>query len=187
METLILASGSPRRRELLELAGIPFEVIVSDAEEVITKEEPGEIVKELSFLKAQTVAGQNPGRLVLGADTIVVQDGQILGKPKDEADAKRMLRALQGGTHEVYTGVTFLRDGWSRSFYEAAQVTVYPMTEEEIDAYIRTGEPMDKAGAYGIQGKFAVYIEKISGEYNTIVGLPVARVYQELKSVLKVC
>lgn len=183
MNKIILASGSPRRRELLEQAGIPFEVIVSDAEEIITRSEPGEIVKELSFCKANVVAKRYPGRLVLGADTIVVQDGRVLGKPKDEKDAKRMLMGLQGRVHEVYTGVTLIKGTRSDSFYEAAQVKVYPMSEEEIENYIRTKEPMDKAGAYGIQGKFAVYIERISGEYNTIVGLPIARLYQELKKV----
>ncbi len=183
MNKIILASASPRRRELLEQAGIPFEVVVSDAEEVITKSEPGAIVRELSLCKANTVAGRYPGRLVLGADTIVALDGRVLGKPKDEEEAGQMLRALQGRTHEVYTGVTLIKGTWRESFYEAAQVKVYPMSEKEIEAYIRTGEPMDKAGAYGIQGKFAVYIEKISGEYNTIVGLPIARLYQELKKV----
>lgn len=180
-EPMILASGSPRRRELLEQAEIPFEVVVSQAEEIITKEEPGQVVEELSLCKARVVSRQYPKRLVLGADTVVVLDGQILGKPKDEEDAKRMLTKLQGRIHQVYTGVTLMKGNWEYSFHEAADVSVYPMTEEEIQSYIATGEPMDKAGAYGIQGKFAVYIKEIKGEYHTIVGLPIGRLYQELK------
>ncbi len=183
MEKIILASASPRRKELLEQAGIPFEVIVSDADEVITKKEPGKVVEELSLCKAQAVAKRYPDRLVLGADTVVVLDGEILGKPKDEADAGRMLEMLQGRTHQVYTGVTLVRGEKQVSFHDSADVEVYPMSEEEIDGYIRTGEPMDKAGAYGIQGKFCVFIRRIKGEYNTIVGLPVARVYHELSKI----
>lgn len=183
MEKMILASASPRRRELLEQAGIPFEVIVSDADEVITKKEPGEVVEELSLCKARTVAEQNPDRLVLGADTVVVLDGKILGKPKDEADAGRMLEMLQGRTHQVYTGVTLVRGETQVSFHESADVEVYPMSEEEIEGYIRTGEPMDKAGAYGIQGRFGIFIKEIKGDYNTIVGLPIARVYHELSKI----
>lgn len=201
MRKLILASGSPRRKELLELAGLEFEVMVSHAEEIITKTEPGEIVEELSRCKALAVAElleENAGDkeaemragtkgtdesapVILGADTVVVLDGQILGKPADEADAKRMLNFLQGRTHQVYTGVTFVCGGQVWSFHEKSDVTVYPMTEEEIDGYLSTGEPMDKAGAYGIQGRFAIYIQGIQGDYYNIVGLPIARVWQELK------
>lgn len=183
MEKIILASASPRRRELLELAGIPFEVIVSEAEEVITRKNPGEVVEELSLCKAQAVAEHHPDRLVLGADTIVVRDGEILGKPRDEADAKRMLEKLRGRTHQVYTGVTLIKGKKKHSFHEMADVEVYPMSEEEIEDYIRTGEPMDKAGAYGIQGRFGIYIKEIKGEYNTIVGLPIARVCHELSKI----
>ncbi|MDO4521995.1 MAG: Maf family protein [Eubacteriales bacterium] len=183
MEKLILASGSPRRRELLTQAGIPFEVIVSNAEERITKSEPGEIVEELSCCKAQAVAKQYPDRLVLGSDTVVVLDKEILGKPKNEEDAVRMLTALQGRVHQVYTGVAFIRGTKIHTFHEKADVYVYPMSAEEIRAYVDGGDPMDKAGAYGIQGSFARYIEKIQGEYNTIVGLPIGRVYQELKKL----
>lgn len=183
MEKIILASGSPRRRELLALAGIPFEVIVSEADEYTEKTLPGEMVEELSAIKAQAVAKNHPGRFVLGSDTIVVKDSNILGKPKDRDDAIRMIRSIQGTTHEVYTGVTFIRDDWRYSFHEAAQVEVYPMTEEEILSYVDSGEPMDKAGAYGIQGIFARHIKGISGEYQTIVGLPIGRVWQELKKV----
>lgn len=180
MEKIILASGSPRRRELLEQAGIPFEVIKSNAEEKITKKEPAEIVKELSCCKARTVAGEHPGRLVLGADTIVVLDGGILGKPKSAGDAERMLTSLQGRTHQVYTGVTLIRDAQTLSFYEKTDVTLYPMTEAEIKAYVESGDCMDKAGAYGIQGRFAIHIRGICGDYYNVVGLPVGRLWQEL-------
>lgn len=182
MEKIILASGSPRRKELLTQVGIPFDILVSDTKEVITKSSPTEIVEELSRQKAQSVAEKYPQRTVLGADTIVVLDGQVLGKPKDDKDAARMLRMLQGRTHQVCTGVTFMREGRVHSFHEKTDVTVYPMTEEEIEAYVRSGDPLDKAGAYGIQGSFAAYIEGIRGDYYNVVGLPVGRVYQELKA-----
>ena len=119
--------------------------------------------------------------LVIGADTIVVYDGKILGKPKDEADAIRMLRMLQGQTHSVYTGVTLLEEGKQTTFAEETKVSMYPMTEEEIAWYVSTKEPMDKAGAYGIQGLCARFVEKIQGDYNNVVGLPVGRIYQKLK------
>lgn len=187
MEPLILASASPRRRELLEQAGIPFEVLAGSQEERITKKEPGEIVKELSLCKAQAAAKKHPERLVLGADTIVVLKERILGKPKDEEDARAMLRALQGRTHQVYTGVTLLQGETIHSFYEKTDVTVYPMTEEEIRGYAASGDCMDKAGAYGIQGRFAVYIRGICGDYYNVVGLPIGRLWQELKKIGLFC
>ena len=182
METIILASGSPRRRELLEQAGIPFDIVVSNAEETITKTEPGEIVKELSFCKAQAVAIQHPDRVVLGADTIVVLDGQVLGKPKDADDARHMIHAMQGGTHQVYTGVTLISGKKVHSFYEKTDVHVYPMSEQEIENYVQSGDCMDKAGAYGIQGQFAIHIRGIDGDYYNVMGLPIGRLWQELKS-----
>lgn len=182
MEKMILASASPRRRELLAQAGIPFEVMVSHAAENITQEEPGEIVKGLSRCKAGAVAAVYPERTVLGADTIVVLDGAILGKPQDEADARRMLTALQGRTHQVYTGVTLIKGARIHSFYEKTDVAVYPMTSEEIEAYVQSGDCMDKAGAYGIQGQFAVHIRGVHGDYNNVVGLPIGRLWQELKT-----
>lgn len=181
MEKIILASGSPRRKELLEQGNIPFEVIVSKAEEVITKSKAGEIVEELSYIKASAVARDYTDRIVLGADTIVVLDGTVLGKPKDEEDAKRMLFSLQGRSHEVYTGVSLIKGGKVKSFHEKTEVYVYPMTEEEINAYVDSKDPLDKAGAYGIQGAFAIHIQKIDGDYYNVVGLPIGRVYQELK------
>lgn len=201
MSQIILASQSPRRKELLEQIGLEFEICPAKGEEVITKSIPEEVVMELSKQKAEEVAalvssfGENHKEittpsdiLVIGADTVVVYDGKILGKPLDEADAKRMLTMLAGNTHSVFTGVTLvLIDKSGRAgelvFYEKTDVKMHPMTETEIDRYIATGEPMDKAGSYGIQGKCAIYIEKIDGDYNNVVGLPITRIYQELKKI----
>ena len=189
--TVVLASASPRRTELLEQAGIRHLVIPSQCEEHIQSEVPQEVVMELSAQKAEDVytryEKEHPGEefLVIGSDTVVAADGEILGKPKDEEDAFRMISLLQGETHQVYTGVTLLAkaEGGAKrnTFFECSNVKVYPMDEEEIRDYIATKEPMDKAGAYGIQGGFAVYIRGIEGDYNNIVGLPIARLYQELK------
>ncbi len=201
MSRIILASQSPRRKELLEQIGLEFEICPAKGEEVITKSIPEEVVMELSKQKAEEVASlvasfgeQNKDIttpadiLVIGADTVVAYDGQILGKPKNEADAKRMLTMLSGNTHSVFTGVTLvLMDKSGKAgelvFYEKTDVVMHPMSEKEIEHYIATGEPMDKAGAYGIQGKCAIYIEKIEGDYNNVVGLPITRIYQELKKV----
>ena len=185
---VILASGSPRRQELLTQIGLPFEVCPSEWEEVTDKELPEEVVQELSYHKAMEVYERNvteEGTVVIGADTIVACGGQILGKPGTRERAEEMLGKLQGGTHQVYTGVAFVWKEKGRTetagFYECTDVRVYPMTEEEIRCYVETGEPMDKAGAYGIQGGFAAFIQGICGDYNNVVGLPVGRVYQELK------
>ena len=189
MKNIILASQSPRRRELLTQIGLEFEVHPAGGEEIITSTDPVEVVKSLSTQKAAAVKEELEPQLpenwlVIGADTIVVYDGKILGKPKDEADAIRMLRMLQGQTHSVYTGVTLLEEGKQTTFAEETKVSMYPMTEEEIAWYVSTKEPMDKAGAYGIQGAFGIYIRGIEGDYNTIVGLPLARVYQEMKEYI---
>ena len=187
-ERFILASASPRRRELLAQVGAEFEIIPAKGEEVITSSQPKEVVLELSAQKAAEVAGhlQREEAVILGADTVVVYEGQILGKPRDEEEAERMLSMLCGNTHSVYTGVTVIRiqDGQTQrySFYEETKVPMYPMDREQILSYIRTGEPMDKAGAYGIQGKGALFVEKINGDYNNVVGLPVAKVFQVLES-----
>ena len=192
---IILGSASPRRRELLEQIGVEFEVKVSGKEEVYYSLDSAAIVKELALMKAENVAEelgaadtQEKDLIVVGADTVVVLDGEILGKPKDEADAERMLKALQGRSHDVYTGAAFLTYGRNGdkevcSYAVGTRVFVNPMTENEIRAYIATGEPMDKAGAYGIQGRFAAYIEKIEGDYYNVVGLPVSRVYETLKEL----
>lgn len=201
MNQIILASGSPRRKELLEQIGLTFEICPAKGEEIITKSMPEEVVMELSKQKAEEVAamvsayGETHSELttpqdilVIGADTVVACDGQILGKPKDENQAKEMLRMLSGHTHSVYTGVTCVfidkkgRCG-EHTFYEKTDVTMYPMTETEICRYVDTGEPMDKAGSYGIQGRCAIHIREICGDYNNVVGLPVSRLYQELLSI----
>ena len=184
---MILASASPRRRELLSRIGLAFTVKPACGEERGRGALAWEQVEELALQKAEEIAeeaGENV--IVIGADTLVFLDGKPMGKPQDEKEAARMLSALQGRTHQVYTGVALI---WSRggeqrrrSFHECTDVTVYPMTQEEILAYIRTGEPMDKAGAYGIQGLFARHIQKIEGDYNNVVGLPVGRLYQEMKA-----
>lgn len=188
MRKIILASGSPRRRELLEQIGIPFEVMTSNADEITAAEEPEEIVKELSGMKAQAVfdecikkGGEYLNAVVIGADTIVYHDGRVLGKPKTRKEAKKIIRSLSGKEHCVYTGVTILGCGQPVSFAEKTVVFVYAMSEEEIETYVSTGEPMDKAGAYGIQGRFAAYVSSINGDYNNVVGLPVSRVYRELR------
>ncbi len=184
---IILASASPRRRELLHQVGLDPRIIPSHVEEVITRTEPDQVVMELSKQKAEDVAAgwQGEEAVVVGADTVVAVDGQILGKPHDTEDAIRMIGLIQGRKHQVYTGVTmiFTATGRQVTFAEKTDVHVYPMSREQIAAYVATGEPMDKAGAYGIQGFFAAYIEGISGDYNNVVGLPVGRVCQELMKI----
>lgn len=185
---IILASGSPRRKEILEQAGIVCEVLPSDKEEVITTADPKEAVKELSLMKASHIAGlQKEDVIVIGADTVVADGSQILGKPDNEEDAVRMLRRLSGKSHMVYTGVTLIKIEEDRktvrTFCEETKVTVAPMTEEEIQKYVATREPMDKAGAYGIQGRFSVFVTGIEGEYLNVVGLPAAKVYRELSDL----
>lgn len=201
MSQIILASASPRRKELLEQIGMEFEICPAKGEEVITQNRPDAVVLELSRQKAEEVAAgvltyneTHPDLatpqdiLVIGADTVVAYGDKILGKPKDEADAGRMLTLLQGKKHSVYTGITLVfidkngRTGEHR-FFERTDVTMYPMDEDEINRYIATGEPMDKAGSYGIQGRCAIYIKQIEGDYNNVVGLPVARLYQELRCI----
>lgn len=185
---IILASASPRRRELLEQIGISFHIRVSQKEERYTSIEPRAIVEELALMKAENVASEldRTGKAVIGADTIVVLDGRILGKPKDDQDAFDMLSALQGRTHEVYTGVAVLICENEKKktviHSECTKVQVSAMTEEEIRGYIATGECMDKAGGYGIQGLFAAYIEGICGDYYNVVGIPVSYIYHVLKS-----
>lgn len=187
MKRIILASASPRRKELLEQIGLTFEVTVSNVPEVITKSEPSEVVEELSAQKAKAAAQaqmKEGAAIVIGADTIVCQDGKIMGKPKDKEDAAKMLKRLAGNTHSVFTGVTVIEGGVTvRTFSCETKVRVYPMTEQEIWDYIETGEPMDKAGAYGIQGRFAAWIEGIEGDYNNVVGLPVSALWQVLKAL----
>lgn len=186
--TIILASNSPRRRELLRQIGVEPVIRPSHIEEKAASRIPQEVVAELSRQKAEDIARDAPcGTLVLGADTVVAVDGEILGKPKDREEAFKMIRKLQGRSHQVYTGVTMIcpQAGERKVsvFVEATQVWVYPMTDQEIESYVSTGEPLDKAGAYGIQGRFAAYIREIHGDYNNVVGLPVGRVCQEWKKM----
>ncbi len=186
MKRLILASASPRRRDLLWQIGWQPEICPGTGEENPREELPEEMVKELSRAKCLEVAGKTQGEaLVLGADTVVSQAGEVLGKPKDAEEAARMLKSLQGNTHQVFTGVTLaevLEGGIGRivTFAERTLVELYPMTQEEIQEYISTGQPFDKAGAYGIQGYFARYVKRIDGDYNNVVGLPVAALYQNM-------
>lgn len=199
---LVLASASPRRRELLEQVGLSFQILPSDCEEICCLEIPEDLVADLAKQKAENVASKvreqiqdhsfscspEEAVVILGSDTVVAMDGKILGKPKDEEDAFQMIRNLQGKRHQVYSGVALSvlsgatgEEGQLCCFHERTEVEVYAMTEEEIRKYVATGEPMDKAGAYGIQGRFAEYIKGIVGDYYNVVGLPVSRVMQELK------
>lgn len=182
MNKIILASASPRRKELLEQIGVTFEIVKANGEEIITSSIPTEVVKELSIQKAKEVAGRCKGTVIIGADTVVAVDNQILGKPKNPADAMRMLQLLQGREHQVITGVAvlLLESGKMISFAQTTKVRVFPMSNVQIKQYIASGEPMDKAGAYGIQGRFAAYVLGIEGDYNNVVGLPVGRLYQEV-------
>lgn len=191
MEKIVLASASPRRKELLERAGIDFAVIPSNGEEEIQGDSPEQAVEMLSRTKALSVAEglmeNAEAELVIGADTIVVYENRILGKPVDEQDAFETLRLLAGKVHQVYTGVTILmrkEEKWKpHSFHERTDVEFYPVTDQEILDYIRTGEPMDKAGSYGIQGEFGVYVKGIRGDYNNVVGLPIGRLFYEMKKL----
>lgn len=192
MKNIVLASQSPRRRELLSLAGYKFDVIPSTCEETVSKTDPREVVEELSRMKAMDVYNsvidnRKYGKdevFVIGADTIVSIDGDILGKPSSREDSYNMIKRLQGTNHHVYTGVTFV---WFEgelkihTFSEQTKVYFYPMNDDEIKNYVATGDGDDKAGSYGIQSKCAKYIEKIEGDYNNVVGLPIARIYQEIK------
>lgn len=188
---IILASASPRRRELLAQAGYEFEIQVSHKEETYTSETPDEIVKELALLKAKDIAEQNDAKnmIVIGADTVVAHKGTILGKPKSKDDAFDMINGFQGDKHQVYTGVAILDydvDGNETIVNHAVKTDVYvnSMTDEEIWNYIESDNVMDKAGSYGIQSGFAVYIEKIEGDYFNVVGLPISYIYEQLKQMM---
>lgn len=188
---IILASASPRRRELLAQAGYEFEVQVSHKEEAYTSESPDEIVKELALLKAKDIVAQNDAKelVVIGADTVVAYKGAILGKPKSKEDAFEMIKGFQGDRHQVYTGVAILdygADGKETVVNHAVKTDVYvnSMTDEEIWKYIESDNVMDKAGSYGIQSGFSVYIEKIEGDYFNVVGLPISYIYEQLKQII---
>ncbi len=187
---LILASASPRRREILALAGVPFEVCPATDESAPLDLSPEERVQALARCKAKQVASAYPNRVVLGADTMVVLDEKMLGKPSTSEVAVEMLMSLQGREHHVMTGVSLLRadaDGnivKEFSFTDVASVKFYPMTRQEVEAYVATGEPMDKAGAYGIQGKGMRYVEGICGDFYTVMGLPAGRLLRFLNAFL---
>ncbi|MEE1137815.1 MAG: Maf family protein [Acutalibacteraceae bacterium] len=185
MNKIILASASPRRKEMLETAGAEFEIIVADVDETVpegTKPEDAAIMT--AEKKALAVAESHKDSVVIGADTIVVAGEKILGKPTDKADARRMLSMLSGVEHKVITGVCLACGDKKITFAQVSKVKFYDLTDDEINAYVETGEPMDKAGAYGIQGKGCVLVEKIEGDYFNIVGLPVARVMKELNKLM---
>jgi septum formation protein len=181
---LILASASPRRAELLRAAGIPFDLDPADVDERVHANEPADAyVRRVAEEKARAVRARRDDRLVLAADTTVVADRQILGKPEDAVDARRMLRLLSGRSHEVITGVTVAGPGDARLETRVATTTVEfaPLSPEDIDWYVATGEPMDKAGAYAIQGFASRFVTSIQGSYSNVVGLPIALVYEMLK------
>ena len=181
MNHLILASSSPRRRELLAKAGFTFEVRAADIDESLhAGEQPKDYVQRLALEKAQAIAALNPEAVVLGADTTVVLGGEVLGKPADHADAERMLRLLSGRTHQVYTGIAVVKGAEHRIHVETTDVVFRDLTDEELTTYLASGDAMDKAGAYGIQGYAARWIPRIEGDYFNVVGLPLSAVVQLL-------
>ncbi|MCI9565298.1 MAG: septum formation protein Maf [Eubacterium sp.] len=200
---IILASQSPRRSELMRQAGYEFEIIASTIEEKITQTKPNLVVEELSLQKADNVldmilqsidlslmAFDDLSLMIIGADTVVSKNGNIMGKPKGKENAYEMIDSIQGQTHQVYTGITIIVYDFNtgektyKTFSESTNVTLYPMTPSEITHYISTSDCYDKAGGYGIQGEFAVYVKEINGDYNNVVGLPIARLYQEMKNCM---
>lgn len=189
MSKLILASASPRRKELLKNLGYAFSIEVCDLDENSDKTKPYELVMDLAQTKAKAIMDMHAGEdvIVIGADTVVANESEILGKPRDLEHAKEMISSLQGKIHQVYTGVCLYwnngKINQNLTFYEKTDVEVYPMTTEEIEAYVATRECEDKAGSYAIQGLFSPYIKGISGDYNNVVGLPVARIYQEIRKL----
>ena len=183
--TLVLASQSPRRREILERAGLAFSVrIAGVAEQPEPDELPVEYVRRLSRAKAEAVR-RAPGEIVLGADTVVVLDEHILEKPVDAQDAARMLRLLSGREHSVVTGICLVSDQGAASSHEETRVHFTALSDREIEDYVASGEPMDKAGAYAIQGLASKFINRIEGDYFNVVGLPIALVYRHLKLLSK--
>jgi septum formation protein len=181
MQNLILASSSPRRKELLETLRLPFAISSSEVDESFDPGlSPEEIVMELAERKAQVVFNEHPDAFVIGADTIVVAHNEILGKPVDEAEAVSMLKILSGMQHDVYTGVSILSPASTTRFYEKTEVWFWELTDDEIRSYVNSGEPLDKAGAYGIQQLGSTLVKKINGDYFAVVGLPVARTIREL-------
>lgn len=181
---LVLASASPRRQELLRTARIPFTVRPAEVDEQpLANESPEAYVRRLAEAKAR--ASWQSGELTLGADTVVTLDGLILGKPSDAADARRMLRLLSGRSHQVLTGICLYDGTKTRATVETTEVEFLELTNEEIDAYVAGGDPLDKAGAYGIQGEASKFVKRVEGCYFNVVGLPLARVYGFIRSILR--
>lgn len=181
---IILASQSPRRHELLRLIEPEFEIICADVDESIAPHtKPEHAVMDLARKKARAVAALRPCDTVIGADTVVALDGMILGKPRDNADAAAMLRRLAGKTHKVYTGLCVIANGAETAFFEVTDVTFTAMADDEIAAYIATGDSLDKAGAYGIQGGAAAFISGINGDFYNVMGLPVSALYRKLREI----
>ena len=187
MHEILLASGSPRRRELFTEAGLNFEVVSVDVDETPNEKEPEKVAQELSRRKAvaadrEPASGRN--KVIVAADTVVIHNKEVLGKPKDEADAVRMLTELSGAVHDVITGVTILTPGREEvTFSQRTRVRFRPLSEEEIRDYVATGEPMDKAGAYGIQGLGGRLVEGIDGDFNNVVGFPIDRFLAIMKAI----
>ncbi len=187
---IILASKSPRRKELIKYLGMPFEIITAEADEAVEDISPAEAVLEISKRKARAVKaarGVFKDEVIVGADTVVSLDGVILGKPADREEAKKTLTFLSGKSHEVFTGVTLIYEkngtATEKSFFEKTYVTFLPLTEEEIERYLDVNEYADKAGSYAIQGVFSAHVKGIEGDYNNVVGLPVSKIYRELKEI----
>lgn len=179
---IILASQSPRRQELLKLITNDFEIKVSNVDETLPSGiSPKDAVLYLSKIKAEPF--KNGSDIIIGADTVVALDGKILGKPKNDENAREMLKFLSGKAHSVFTGVTLIKGDIKRSFSVETKVKFFDLTDEEIDEYIKTGEPADKAGAYGIQGYGSLLVEKIDGDYFNVVGLPVSKLARELLAI----
>ena len=180
---LILASASPRRKELLGLFGMPFSIRVADIDETMDPDKtPFDEVGRVSRSKAMAVS-REPGETVIAADTIVVCQGKVLGKPRDAEEAKAMLRLLSGRDHQVMTGCTLLTDGDCRTFTEVTDLHFREIGEKEIERYVASGEPMDKAGAYGIQGGAALFCQRMTGDYYNVMGLPVCRLWETLRAM----
>jgi septum formation protein len=182
MQRLILASSSPRRKELLENLHLTFEISSSNVDESFSPDlTPEEAVKELASRKASFVAEKEPKAFVIGSDTVVVHEGDILGKPSDREEALFMLKKLSGKTHSVFTGVSIISPEREIQFYEKTDVVFWELSQEEMDAYISSGEPFDKAGGYGIQGFGSFLVREIKGDYFSVVGLPISRTVRELR------
>ncbi|MDO6656019.1 nucleoside triphosphate pyrophosphatase [Anaerobacillus sp. 1_MG-2023] len=183
MKRLVLASGSPRRKELLDQMNLQFEIIVSSFEEHLSQSvPPSELVKQLALGKANEVYTNTSDAVVLGADTVVTLDHEVLGKPDSREHARQMLKALSGRSHVVYSGVAILSSERSAQFFEATEVEFWELTDKEIENYLDTGEPFDKAGGYGIQGFGAAFVKRIHGDYYSVVGLPISKTLRELRA-----